>query len=107
MNMSLWCLLVVVAMRLAFDAKAQTVETPTAKTEHVAGWNSPQKGVITFEGKIADEWHYWLWVQRYNLRDYEERGYDPCYTSIITTYKPVAKKRDDGQWEVTFTSDVE
>jgi len=87
-------------------ANAQTVEVPTEKTEHAAGWTSPHTGVIAVEGKIAGEWHHWLFVQRHNLNDYEERGFDPCYTSIVSDYKPVAKRLDDGTWEITFTSDM-
>jgi hypothetical protein len=102
LNITLWCLAAAVAMRLAFDANAQRVETPTAKKEYI----DASGGAAAFKGKVADEWRYWLFVQRHNLRDYEERGYDPCFVSITSTYKPIVRRRDDGLFEITFQSDA-
>jgi hypothetical protein len=64
-------------------------------------------------GKLAATWTFheeqrvWLTVVSSNHRDWSKEGYHPSWTSVIVKdYKPVIHKRQDGAWEITFTSPI-
>jgi hypothetical protein len=53
----------------------------------------------------GDEPRRWLIVEAHNGVEFDERGFDPSYTRMVTDYKPTARKMENGQWEVTFSSE--
>lgn len=62
--------------------------------------------VAAVRGRVAGEERSWLFIRSANHRDWMQQGYEPSYTYVICDYKPMVKKRDDGTWEITFTSEV-
>jgi len=101
MKTTMICFAIAVALRVAFDLTAQT---PTPPAESVM--TSRDARAIPVEGKIAGDWRAWLWISRVNLRDTESRGFDPSYTVLLSDYKPIVRKLDNGKWSVTFTSEI-
>jgi hypothetical protein len=57
---------------------------------------------VSFSGGVAGTW---LVVRRSNVRDYEQRAFDPCYTEIVSDFRPVAKRRPDGKWLIQFETE--
>lgn len=64
------------------------------------------------DGKVAVQWHFydeyrvWLSVNSYSGGDWKKDGYNPSFTYIRCQYKPIIKKMPDGQWQITFTSEI-
>jgi hypothetical protein len=116
MKTTLICLLAAVAMRFPYQA-GEAQEVLTARVERDAAINHayalPRR--FTLEWKIGreegeqpgDEWRLWLTGVNADHADrFDERGYDPSYTSIVSDYKPIAKKLKNGKWEITFVSEI-
>ena len=48
----------------------------------------------------------WLQIIRTNTKDPMARpGYDPCYTYLLCSYKPIVKAEGD-KWEIIFISPI-
>lgn len=71
--------------------------------ESVALKLPPPPERVKFNGGIAGDW---LMVERHNMKAHDAKGFDPCYTSVISDFKPVPKKRSDGKWEIEFVTDL-
>lgn len=61
---------------------------------------------IVVSGVVAGDWTHWMTVEAHNGKEFAERGFDPCYTNVVTDYKPVVHKLPDGKWEIQFTSEI-
>lgn len=48
---------------------------------------------------------HWATVARFNKSDRTAKGYDPSYTVIFSSYKPMFKKVGN-VWQITFTSEI-
>lgn len=76
-----------------------------------AAANDTNHTLIT-EGKVAVEWHFydehrvWLSVNSYSGHDWANDGYNPSFTYIRCQYKPMVKKLLDGQYQITFASEI-
>ena len=57
---------------------------------------------INIEGGVSG---LWLQIMRHNHQD-DPKGFDPSVTNLVCDFKPVATKRKDGKWEITFISDL-
>jgi len=98
LGVAIVCLTAAIAVRLAFDAKAQTAVTPVTTTG--------QERTITIQGKVADGTRYWLSIEAHNGAAFDDRGFEPSYTRIVSDYKPMFRKLASGQWEIMFTSEI-
>jgi hypothetical protein len=88
---------------MVFLIMAQVIVTPTTDNKPDIATEAATIEVI---GKVADEWHKWLWIGRINKTAKPERGFDPSFTFIICDYKPMVKKLKDGRWQIQFTSEI-
>lgn len=88
------------------SAGAQTFTESTIATDKAHLFNAPngKTDVMTIKlnGGVSGTW---LTIARHNHRD-DPKGFDPSMTSIVVDFKPVATKRKDGRWEITFISDL-
>jgi hypothetical protein len=111
------CLAIAVCARLAFEAvTAQPMPTPPPeppeRTQSPVPNQTPTRPqeetrrVLYVWGKVADEWKLWLYVTRANLKDDERRGFDPSYTVMLSDYKPIVRKLDNGKYTITFTNEL-
>ncbi len=63
-------------------------------------------------GKVAVEWHFvdehrvWLSVNSFAKGDWVKDGYNPSFTYVLSQYKPMVKKLPDGQYQITFASEI-
>ena len=85
----------------AYHMAAQTAAPALIHQDYTQAFDS-----VTFQGKVADEWHFWLKVRRANMHDHEPRGFDPSYTAVFSEYKPMVRKLANGTWEIQFTSEI-
>lgn len=63
----------------------------------------PEPPYVDFSGGVAGQW---LRVQRSNTKAFDARGFDPSYTSAISTFRPVVTKLPDGTFLIEFESDL-
>lgn len=67
---------------------------------------------LATDGKVAVQWHFhdeyrvWLSVNSYSADDWVKDGYNPSFTYVRCQYKPVVRKQKDGQWVITFSSEI-
>lgn len=92
------CLILIVGAGIIMALNPQ----PVAELEDwiIGGLNAPTS--VIFSGGIHESW---LRVERHNLKDYEQKGFDPCYTTIQSDFKPIITRIGD-KWEVTFVSEI-
>jgi hypothetical protein len=90
-------------MRVAFDQlTAQEVKT---REEDAHAMFLPGKAAIQWH--FHDEMRVWLSVNTFNRADeWVKEGYNPSYTYLVSQYKPIVKKMGNGQWQITFTSEI-
>lgn len=62
--------------------------------------------VIIIKGRVADELRGWLIIEAHNASYFKQRGFDPCYTHIVSDYVPLVRKLPTGAWEIMFTSEI-
>jgi hypothetical protein len=96
MKTTLYCLLIAVALRLAF---AQTVET------HASFIDNADR-VLIIKGVVAGDMKNWLIIESHNGKEWKQNGFDPTYTRVLCDYKPLFRKLPGGQWEIMFTSEI-
>ena len=49
----------------------------------------------------------WLIVTRHNTKALDQKkGFDPCYTSVTSDFKPIVRKLANGKYEIEFTSEI-
>jgi hypothetical protein len=49
----------------------------------------------------------WLEIRRADKNAADKtKGFDPCYTYVLSDYKPIIKKLRDGRWEIQFTAEI-
>jgi hypothetical protein len=71
-----------------------------------------QQHTVIMPGKVAVEWHFidehrvWLSVNSFSKGDWAKDGYNPSFTYLRCQYKPQVKKMADGQWQITFVSEI-
>lgn len=71
-----------------------------------------QQHTLFMPGKVAVEWHFvdehrvWLSVNSFAKGDWVKDGYHPSFTYVLCQYKPVVKQLPNGQWQITFVSDI-
>jgi hypothetical protein len=71
-----------------------------------------QQHTLFMPGKVAVEWHFyeehrvWLSVNSFAKGDWIKDGYNPSFTYVLSHYKPIVKKLPNGQWQVTFASEI-
>jgi hypothetical protein len=58
---------------------------------------------VEFSGGVAGTW---LRVERHNTKAHDQRGWDPSYTSAVSTFRPVVTKLEDGKFLIEFESDL-
>jgi hypothetical protein len=79
-------------------AETESISTPT----HIEARTAPDN--VAFRGRVAGEWLEWLKVARHNGGESADLWH-PCYTNIVSDYKPIVKKRGD-KWEIEFVSEI-
>ena len=99
------CLLLICGSLMIAAAMPQ--EDITLETERIPGancqvWGDNDCHSLTISGGVHNSW---LKIQRHNLKAFDAKGFDPCYTSIESDFKPIAKKLPNGKWEITFVSE--
>lgn len=90
-------LFLAIAAQCSAQALAPGVLNPSI--EHDEQFN-----VITFCGGAGTE-PRWLTLQRHDVKSYDRKGFDPCYLTLTSIYKPIVRKMGD-KWEVTFVSEI-
>ena len=82
MKISLACLAIAICARLTFEAlMAQTVEVPRV---WATVYDNDHPKALAVQQLVTN----------------------PCYTNIVSEYKPIVKKLPYGRWEITFTSEL-
>lgn len=101
-----FCLtLLAIALQLAFEAvTGQGVETPDASASTSHAYILP--GKIGIEWHLVDEHRVWLSINHTDRQAWPKEGYNPSFTNIVATYKPIVHKLKNGQYEITFTSEI-
>lgn len=97
MRISIYCLLIALALNVAFS---QTVEVPSDAKFITSG-----DRVILIKGKVAGDTRVWLVIEAYNASKWKANGFDPCFTRVVCDYKPLFRKIGN-QWEIMFTSEL-
>lgn len=62
--------------------------------------------VIILRGRVAGDWKSWLKIETFNSRDFPVNGFDPTYTHLVSDYKPMFRRLQNGQWEIMWTSEI-
>jgi hypothetical protein len=96
--LSLFCLCIAVAWRLAFAQTAASidVEKPLDK----------KPGQILVRGGVSG---IWLKVERINKNDPApsgEGGFDPSVTYLVSDFRPVVRPLKDGKWLIQFDCSI-
>ena len=60
--------------------------------------------IVLFKGKIAGEIKGWLAVETYNGTEWNSNGYEPSFTRVVTSYKPMMRKLSNGTYELMFVN---
>jgi len=97
MKTSLICL----GIALAWSwAASQTVEVYNDfGKQDDKSWRNPAHQIF-----IVDRWHgRWFTLVRF---DDGKNGFDASFTYAISRFKPVVKKMPNGNWQITFTSEI-
>jgi hypothetical protein len=73
-----------------------------AKVDLVSGSGA----MILVRGKVSGEIRSWLTMESRDAGAWQERGFDPYYTRLVSNYKPLARKLSNGRWELIFISEI-
>jgi hypothetical protein len=112
-----------IAMTLAVSAQTMQLVQPNDWSLNIAQGTGAAPGgpaavavaathALVMPRKMAVKWQFedetrvWLSIINTNHRDYALEGWHPNWTCILTHYKPIVKKLKDGQYEITFTTDL-
>jgi len=102
LKLSIGCLIIAIALRLAFDhVTAQQVVTPNP-TLHFADKHAAQNLTLSFHFSDGEQ-RTWLTLSNH---DPNTKDFHPSLTSILCDYKPVVRKRNDGKYQIQFTSEI-
>ena len=77
-------------------------QTPQHNQEAPATAEQPPERIL-FAGGVSG---LWLTVVRTNTKDPEAKAFDPSYTYLLCSFKPLVRKLANGQYEITFTSEI-
>lgn len=69
-------------------------------------WIRDSDRVLLIKGKVAGEIKNWLSIESHNGSEWEENGFDPSYTRVVSDYKPMFRHLPNGQWEIMYTSEI-
>lgn len=100
MKTTLGCLLIALILRLGFD-RLSAQEAKLGDSH-----------VLAIPGKVAVEWHFydehrvWLSINTFASASWPKEGYNPSFTYLRCQYKPIVKKMENGEWQVSFTSEI-
>lgn len=102
-------LMIAVIGRVVFEAnlKAQTLAPQTTNEKQTLTKIAPTSGpqIFTFRGGVNNAG--WLVVKRHNAKALDQKqDFDPCFTSVVSDYKPIVRKMENGKYEIEFTSDL-
>jgi hypothetical protein len=106
-NPHLFCLSVALAMRMAFDqaiGQQAPINHPTPNTHELHTYVLP--GKVAIEWKFYEETRVWLSINSFDSKAWYNDGYNPSFTYIMSTALPVVKKLSNGQYQISFTSEL-
>jgi hypothetical protein len=102
MKTSLYCLVIAVLLRLAFDVTGQTVEVYNIfGKQDDKNWKNAARQIFICGG----DYGRWMTVGRINTKSPDQKGFEPNWTYVICKFKPVVKQLPNGMYQIIFTSD--
>jgi len=98
-EMKAWSIFIALCM----TASGQTVEVYNAfgkQDDH--DWKNAARQIF-IAGGVSGRW---LTIGRINTTAPDQLGFDPSFTYVICKFKPIIRKMPNGNYEITFTSEI-